>query len=512
MRVRSLVSAGLLLALIACGSPTPRPAPDPAPVTPTTPTSEPSEPDAREHARRLVRRLTWGARPGELDRVAADPEAFLRVQLTPAPLPDDIRTRFDVFGTPVGLATRYPRTPPRQAAMMEAASDTVGDDRDLARRLQEFAIVRAIEGEGRLHDLLVDLYFNHLNVFVGKRGIPYFLPDYERSVIAANLDGTYDRMVLGSARHPAMLLYLDNANSVAPRPDARGARANRGLNENYARELLELHTLGVDAGYTQDDVEATARLLTGWNLSAAPREGEGREGDRRFLFRERQHDDAPRVILGERYTGGEAEGTRLLTRLATDPRTRQRLASRIALRFLGEDEDAAARDRLAESLGTRADLAAMHRALLTEVRADRTPGFKTPFDFVVSAARAVGGHVTNPRPLRQALTRLRMLPYQQPLPTGYAFEGAVWRSSGAMVERMQVAWSLTHGTLGVSFDLDLAAPPVADQATLVAWAEALLGPLSHTTRATLMELDANDEATRRDRLAIALASPEFMER
>ncbi|MFK7999958.1 MAG: DUF1800 domain-containing protein [Polyangiales bacterium] len=445
-------------------------------------------------ARQLLNRFTWGARPGEIIRAALDVDAAQQALMNAEQAPPTLDERYPIDVAPSALLARFNRVPERSESM--DAEERQGSRRDLIQLQQERALVLAVEGSGSFRALLTDFWFNHFNVHALKASVAYSLLGYEEMLRAQNV-GSMQTMLLEVARHPAMLEYLDNASSVR-----EGFREGRGLNENYARELLELHTLGEGNGYTQDDVRETARIFTGWNVRRE-------EGVPTFFFRRRAHDTEAKLVMGQSYgqeQSGEAEGEALLRRLADDPRVATRIAAGLEARFVGTESSASA----LASFYDDEDLRPLVLRVIELGRAEGAPPiFKTPLEYVVSAARFVGGRVSDARPLRQALGRMQMLPYNQPVPTGYP-RGDAWLSSSTMLERFRFARALVEGEAGVEFDLDAAAPSVASGEEAVAWAELHVGELSSATRAVVTSLA--EDGQRSERLLALLASPEFMVR
>ncbi|MDO9359909.1 MAG: DUF1800 domain-containing protein [Polaromonas sp.] len=276
---------------------------------------------------------------------------------------------------------------------------------------------------------MTEFWFNHLNVFVGKGTVRPFVGHYTVNVIRANALGKFEDMLLASARHPAMLYYLDQAQSNA-----------RGLNENYARELMELHTLGVNAGYTQNDVRELARILTGWTV-ALP-QGEA------FRFADRLHDKGDKVLLGRSFTAdGQREGEEAIRMLARHPATAQRIAQRLAATFVADQPSKALTDKLAATFTrTQGDMRAVMRTLIESPdfwRADNTL-FKTPMDFACSAL-AAGDGVKDRQGIQQTLGFLAQA--GQPMhgwqtPDGYKTDAATWLAPEALTRRADFAMTL----------------------------------------------------------------------
>ncbi len=375
------------------------------------------------------------------------------------------------------------REPQDQAATAAARAnqhmDFSADDKDPAffsrRMVQQAAAWRLMacshpDIENPLLARLTEFWFNHLNVYSGKGSVRPFTGHYVVNVARKHALGRFEDLLLASARHPAMLHYLDQFQSVTD--GSRGANGQtRGLNENYARELMELHTLGVDGGYTQTDVRELARVLTGWTIG--PRAADG------FRFAPRLHDSGNKVVLGQRFPmglggQGEREGEDAIRMLARHPATAQRVCTRLAQFFVADHAQPALIKRLKDVfLSTQGDLRAVVRALLesTEFWAADNKLFKTPMDFACSALAAI--HTTTDtvdttlperRPL--ALTWGFLAQAGQPLhgwqtPDGYRFDAATWLVPEALTRRADFALALARRTPTLDFFR-----PYLDAATL----------------------------------------------
>jgi len=370
--------------------------------------------------------------------------------------------------------------------------------REFAIDLAGQRLAAALDATAPLHERMVDFFANHFAVFVRKGIEPVLLPSWERDVLRRHALGRFEDLLLASARHPAMLFYLDNWKSVAERDvrrQRRGRRRPQGLNENYARELLELHTLGVDGGYTQQDVEEVARAFTGWTLDR-------KSGKSSMRFVPAWHDDGPKTVLGTRLPagGGERDGERVIALLARHPQTARHLAHKFAVRFVTDRPPAPLVERVAEHfLETNGDLRATLSSLLLEGDElfDATSvKVKTPFELVVSSLRATGGRVEDPRPLLRTLHRLGHVPYGAPTPAGFPDVARDWINPGSMLERTRFAFRVGEGRLrGVDFSGPRLVRP-----------EDVLPP---TTGPTTRRALATPVLTSGERLAVALASPEF---
>ena len=379
----------------------------------------------------LLSRATYGARPGDLARVRAlGIEKWIAEQLAPERLPDTALAR---------------RLAPYEALRMDArelaqtyAPQGKGEKRpqQLLGELVGAKLTRAVWSERQLEEVMTDFWFNHFNVFFGDGPVRYFVADYERNAIRAHVFGSFYDMLRATAQHPAMLIYLDNAMS----------NARRGVNENYARELLELHTLGVDGGYTEQDVREIARAFTGWTVDRRQRPAAG------FRFVRQLHDDGEKVVLGHRLRAGRGseDGDDVLRMLAGHPATAHFIATKLVQRFVNDDPPAEFVDELARVFTqTHGDLRAVTRALFTSPRFYQPQHVqakvKTPFELVASALRATDAEFRMTAQLAQTLRSLGQLPYTEIAPTGFPAASEAWVNSGAMLNRINFAVALAGG-------------------------------------------------------------------
>jgi uncharacterized protein (DUF1800 family) len=356
-----------------------------------------------------------------------------------------------------------PRTPPGpEQRMLQQRQQSV------TAELMQAKLLRAALSERQLEEVLVDFWFNHFNVFVNKGQVRQYLTAYERDVIRPNVLGNFRTLLGATAHSPAMLFYLDNFQSRAAAPPAalpgnlqrrrndprlppnqrqqlqqrldqmQQRRPQGGLNENYARELMELHTLGVDGGYTQQDVVEVARILTGWTIDR-PQQGGS------FVFRPQTHDTGKKTVLGTTFSSaGEKEGERLLDMLASHPSTAKHIARKLAQRFVADEPPAALVDRAAKKfLDTKGDLREVTRLIITSPEFFDEHYFaakvKTPLEFVVSAVRATNANIVNAQPMVAALRDLGMPLYGAQPPTGYSMTADAWVNTGALLSRMNFA-------------------------------------------------------------------------
>ena len=319
-----------------------------------------------------------------------------------------------------------------QLPLSPPAADVPVFSRDMAQSAAAWRVMACSDPalENPLLARMTEFWFNHLNVFVGKGNVRPFVGHYVVNAIRAHALGRFEDLLLASAKHPAMLYYLDQAQSNS-----------RGLNENYARELMELHTLGVGGGYTQNDVHELARILTGWTVNL--RNGEG------FRFAERLHDKGDKIFLGRRYTHqGQQEGEDAIRFLARQPATAQRVSERLATFFVADQPPAALVARLRQTfLASQGDMRAVMRTLVSSPEfwdADN-PLFKTPMDFACSALTA-GGGVKDRRDVTQTLGFLAQAGQPMhgwPTPDGYKTDAATWLAPEALTRRADFAMGLS---------------------------------------------------------------------
>jgi uncharacterized protein (DUF1800 family) len=331
----------------------------------------------------------------------------------------------------------------------------------IARDLSEGKLLRAVYSNRQLDDVLADFWFNHFNVYLDKGADRYLVTEYERDVIRPRVLGKFKELLEATAKSPAMLFYLDNWQSVGPdAPLARGRKGARGLNENYGRELLELHTLGVDGGYTQADVTEAARCFTGWTILQPQRGGE-------FDFNQRVHDDGEKTVLGVRIPagGGMSDGEKVLDIVAHHPATARLISKKLAMRFVADEPPPSLVDRMAETFRkTDGDLRAVMKTML-ESREFFSQGayrgkLKSPLEVVASAVRAVSGDVDYAWALANQVAQLGQPLYRKQEPTGYANSSKEWLNSGGLLARMNFALQLAGNKVaGVKVDAQQAARP-----------------------------------------------------
>jgi uncharacterized protein (DUF1800 family) len=526
------------------------------------PISELTENEAILHA---LNRLGYGPRPGDLERVKriglehwierqlhpdkiAEPGFEARLGQLPAadlnsqallaayPQPDvvakrlgisveEYRKRMDVEAHPAqGVRPKSSKLP------QEALS-----------QLQQAKTLRAIYSDRQLQEQLDDFWFNHFNVFANKDLDLWLLASYERDVIRPRVLGRFRDLLEATAKSPAMLFYLDNYLSADPQaarrlkthPEKRRQNAQlptvgkRGLNENYGRELLELHTLGVDGGYTQQDVIEVARCFTGWTIRNSRTKPE-------FAFDDRVHDSQPKRVLGRRiHVGGIRDGEQVLDLLARDPHTAHHIALKLAQHFLSDDPPDAPVDRMAAAFRkSGGDLREVTRAMIYSPefwsRASYRAKIKTPFELVASAARTLGADVDTALPLVNWVARIGEPLYQCLPPTGYSDKASAWVNTGALLNRLNFALALAGNRVpGSQVQVAPLLGAEAETDPYQAFERAvdvfLAGQISDGTRSTLERQSADPQivqiksnATTQVNLGtitgLVLGAPEFQQR
>jgi uncharacterized protein (DUF1800 family) len=416
----------------------------------------------------FLQRTGFGPAPGDLDRLRrTGREAWLEEQLHPERIDD----------APCEILVRR----------LESLRMTAGDMHEFKREVAEDEIaratlLRAVYSRRQLFEVMAEFWSDHFNVFHGKGDcILYKTPD-DRDVVRRHVFGRFRDLLKASALSPAMLVYLDGRSNRKGKP-----------NENYARELLELHTLGVHGGYTQRDVMEVARALTGWDVR-----GEGRWMKGKVEFDPLRHDDGEKRILGSVLPAGGGEGDldRVLDLVALHPSTARRLAEKLCRRLISDDPSPARVERVAARfLSSGGDLRRTTAEALAGLDEAR-PRFKRPFRFVVSVLRGLGAETQGKAPVREPLRRMGQAPFQHPTPDGYPDEPEPWL--GAMIWRWRFALKVAGGKAG-----DVRLPvPVKDPS---AWFPHLVGRLPSSEEGRVLR-EASSPA---EGLATILAGPAF---
>ncbi|SDD48853.1 Uncharacterized conserved protein, DUF1800 family [Mucilaginibacter pineti] len=511
----------------------------------------------RQAAAHLLSRFTYGATPGEIDQVVKSGlESWFNKQLE-ASLPDDslnqMLAKFDALKlNNAEIVSEYPKG--NQVLRMAISDGVVNKDsvnknrnaykdvlkkymddngmkpeQELYREFINQKVLRSAYTNNQLQEVMTDFWFNHFNVSITKGDCAQFIPDYERDVIRPNALGKFNDILLATAKSPAMLYYLDNFSSVAANNDymaGRGlmrrqimqntaviedttqraklqkARKTQGINENYAREVMELHTLGVDGGYTQQDVTQAAKVLTGWTIypmgqynkgvkkavdkiSSQRFEKAGFVHDGDFLFNSNRHDNSEKVVMGKHFgpDGGYQEGVNLLAMLAHNPSTAKFITKKIAVRFVSDNPPQSLLDKMSKTFMEKdGDI---KQVLITMVDA---PEFwnasavrektKSPFELAIGAARSLHAEITQPYQLYNWVNKMGEKIYYYQAPTGFPDKGQYWINTGALLNRMNFGLALASGRIP-GIRIDLAAlnnhhEPESAQAALVTYCQLIM--------------------------------------
>ncbi len=326
-------------------------------------------------------------------------------------------------------------------------------------------LLRDIYSERQLDAVMTDFWLNHFNVYLRKGDFaPWYLAEYQDKVIGPRAMGKFEDLLEATAHSPAMLFYLDQSESVGPHSFAAFQAAMRpagpngrqrplGLNENYARELMELHTLGVDGGYTQRDVTELAKIFTGWGIDHGDQGGE-------FTFNPRRHEPGPKKVLGKTFQDrGEEEGREVLHMLAVSPVTAHHVSLQIAQRFVSDNPPPALVDAMARTwVKTGGDIREVLRTMLASPEFWSKDAYqakvKTPEEYVISAVRATGGDVVHPAALVEAIGQLGMPLYGCQTPNGYSWSAAAWLNTGELLDRMNFSLALADNNAGTMMAWD----------------------------------------------------------
>ena len=494
-------------------------------------------PDLREV--HVLNRLAFGPSAGDIEHVKSiGIDKYIEEQLDPKSiaLPSSLATKLDRLDT-VNLSApelflQY-GPPSYVSAKIDKEAAQRGRQRAqvIVDQAMDARLLRALESPRQLEEVMINFWFNHFNVFAQKGLDHLWIGSYEEEAIRPYALGRFRDLLGATAKHPAMLFYLDNWQNTAPNsPGARGQF--KGLNENYARELMELHTLGVDGGYTQNDVITLAKILTGWGFRR-PRQPLQARGTVQnpvsgngFFFDRNRHDFSEKVFLGHALrSSGQDEGEEALDILSRHPGTARFISYKLAQYFVSDDPPKALVDRLAKRfLETDGDIRKVLYTLFhsNEFWDEQYFGqkFKTPYEYVVSSVRAAGVSVTNTRPLRGTIGLLGMPVYGCLTPDGYKNTQAAWLNPNTMSQRLNFAVGLASGRLPVNQAPvtsteqmgSMTSPVIENQAgrTTPLDADDLLLTLGRSISKDTKSIVASGDP--RLRASLVLGSPDFMRR
>jgi len=543
-------------------------------VAPPVAAQKSAKPHALSQEQRIVHvlnRLGFGARPGDVERVKAmGLENYIKQQLNPEKIPDTVAENkikdLTVLNMPAAeLYAKYPQpgqllrqlrargmlpegapapennqTPPagnpldnekyREVIQKYYRENGLQRPQQIIAELQASRILRAVYSERQLQEVMVDFWTNHFNVFAGKGADRWLLPAYDRDTIRPHAMGKFSALLQATAQSPAMLFYLDNFQSVSPNAmqRARGPQQQRrGINENYARELMELHTLGVDGGYTQKDVQEVARCFTGWTIFQ-PRGGgaavnammgeAGRRNAGTFFFNARTHDDGEKTVLGQKIPagGGFKDGLTVLDILARHPSTAKFIATKLVRHFVSDNPPPALVDRVAKTFTkTDGDIRETLKAIFFSDEFNSSTAYrakiKRPFELVVSAIRTLGADTNGGPGTHQWLARMGEPLYGFQTPNGYSDTAESWVNTGGLLERMNFGLALAGNRVqGTQVDLSKLTANETSQAKVLdqSLKTILAAEVSAATRETLLkQLDQSDPVTKV--VGLILGTPEF---
>ena len=504
----------------------------------------------------VLNRLTFGPRPGDVEAVRKmGLKKWIDQQLHPERIAENpelaerLRPLKSLPMSPAEVATNYPPrvvVQPQRLRVQQKANDQGkgGDPSQQAMRqqvlgtldpverrnlvadrtpqqvltydLNEAKLYRAIYSNRQLEEQMADFWFNHFNVYMDKGADRILTTSYERDAIRPYVFGKFRDLLEATAESPAMLFYLDNWQSVSSEPGQRDinrraklkAKQSRGLNENYARELMELHTLGVDGGYTQQDVVGVARCFTGWTIAQPNRGGE-------FIYNDRVHDKGEKIVLGVKIPagGGMEDGEKVLDILARHPSTARFISTGLAKKFVADDPPPALIDRMAKTFhDTDGDIRAVMTTMLDSKEFFSEGAFrakvKTPLELIVSAVRATDAQVDFAIPLATQIAQLGEPLYRKIEPTGYSSANAEWVNSAALLARMNFALALADNRVpGSKVDVSRFQNDAAAVARQILFQEPAQQTLNSIEKAL-----AEREPTPSLAAGLVLGSPDFQRR
>lgn len=462
----------------------------------------------------FLNRTSFGPTPETVEKVnRVGISAYLEEQLHPDKIPDPLVEQKLAGLKTMRLSSReltelYPlpnqaKQQPGPAQSMERQAMAQGP-RFIILELQQARLLRAVDSRRQLYEVMVDFWTNHFNIYAAKGANRWLTTAYDRDTIRPHALGRFRDLLLATAQSPAMLFYLDNWLSVGPNaPAAQSARNNRrrGLNENYAREIMELHTLGVDGGYTQKDVQEVARCFTGWTIRQ-PR------GQADFVFNQRMHDDGEKMVLGVRIPagGGMEDGLKVIDLLARHPSTARFIAAKMARRFISDHPPTSVVDKAADAFrGSDGDIPTLLETIINSPEFFSPESYqaklKKPLEYAASALRITGAEVQISRQLLRYLARMGESLFLAEPPTGYADVASSWASPDMLLTRMNFAIDLSTNRLaGARVHPD----KLRDRESFIRLVAP--GTLSAETKAALAE------APEAEAIGVLLAAPEFQRR
>jgi uncharacterized protein (DUF1800 family) len=521
----------------------------------------------------VLNRLGFGARPGDVERIKAiGLENYINQQLAPEKIDDAVAESKlrDLSVLQMSTAELYEKYPqpnqlirqlqnrgmlPKELAEAQDQRKNPADGPEYRKLIQEYykenglelpqrimaelhasRILRAVYSERQLHEVMVDFWTNHFNIFAGKGADRWLLPSYDRDTIRPHAMGKFSTLLQATAQSPAMLFYLDNFQSVSPNANRGRAQVmmnvpeqqrRRGINENYARELMELHTLGVDGGYTQKDVQEVARCFTGWTIFqprgaaaavTALRGGAARRTPGTFFFNTRAHDDGEKMVLGQKIPagGGFDDGLKVLDLLARHPSTAKFIATKLVRHFVSDNPPPALVNRVAAAF-TKSD-GDIRETLKTIFMSNEfyspesyRAKVKRPFELAISAIRVLGAETNGGPGTHNWIARMGEPLYGYQTPNGYSDAAESWVNTGGLLERMNFGLALAGNRVqGTRVDLTKLAGTNTDKSKKIdeSLKTILAGEVSAATRETLLkQVEQSDPITKV--VGLILGTPEF---
>jgi uncharacterized protein (DUF1800 family) len=468
----------------------------------------------------LLNRLSLGIRPGEIEQVQKlGIDKYIQQQLNPdsiaeSPILTERLAKLDPIDlSPVELFQRY--NPNRQVDGQKPVAEVKKVQQQQARQVTNRAIEarlwRSIYSDRQLQEVMTDFWYNHFNVYADKGIDRLWVGAYEQQAIRPYALGKFRDLLGATARHPAMLFYLDNWQNSAPNPNNKGKF--KGLNENYARELMELHTLGVDGGYKQDDAIALAKIFTGWGFKQP---GQKLADGYSFQFNRNRHDFSNKRFLDREIAGsGIAEGEQALDILSKHPSTARHISFKLAQYFVADNPPISLTDKLSKRfIATDGDIRLVLETLFKspEFWNSKYYGakFKTPYQYAISSIRSSGMDINNVKPLNDFLKQSGMPVYGCPTPNGYKNTQEAWLNPDSMTRRINYATNLANGRLPISASTTTAAnaTPTSQMVAIdpVKLAATLGNKFSSKTQQAIAASDPGIHA------ALILGSPEFMKK
>jgi uncharacterized protein (DUF1800 family) len=468
----------------------------------------------------ILNRSSYGIRPGDIEQVQAmGIDQYIQQQLNPELISESITltdrlSKLDTLNlSPVEIFQQY--NPNRQvlgqSPLPEIRKNQQKQARQIVNQATEARLLRSIYSQRQLQEVMVDFWYNHFNVFADKGIDRLWVGAYEQQAIRPYTLGKFRDLLGATARHPAMLFYLDNWQNSVPNPNKKGR--SQGLNENYARELMELHTLGVDGGYKQDDVVALAKIFTGWGFKQP---GQKIPDGYSFQFNANSHDFSNKVFLNQNIIGsGIGEGEQALDLLSRHPSTARQISFKLAQYFVADNPPKSLVDRLSKRfISTDGEIKLVLDTLFKSREFwDRKyygTKFKTPYQYAISSIRSTGIDVSEVKPLNDFLKQQGMPLYGCPTPNGYKNTQEAWLNPDSMTRRLNYVTNLAKGKLPISASATIPANSMPTNPMVIVDPVKLAATLGNNF--SVQTQQAISTSNPDIRAALILGSPEFMKK